>query len=234
MTERKIKAILSDAGGILFDDRPYKVKEYLFVRDFMDVSYREFMDEFHLLRNKAQQIEGYSKVDALKEYLDIHDLSEHFPKYAAYAAEYDAKHFGKPEQLVKDGVIKTLQGLQEEGIDFIVLTDSTRPLSQHRSEVFDPAGLSPYITAFYSSKELGVKKPAAEFFQYVLDEKQLSPDEVLWVAHDLDEIIGGYEFGFVVAAVNYNPDLEESGELDQIKDNGYLLNHFRDLLTLVE
>jgi len=405
-----IKAILSDAGGILFDDRPGKVKEFYFINEIYlpeslpELTYREFMDLYYPFKEKAQTTSGYSKDDALFEFLsslnyydeanflggsvgyatsefkgknsinyinknknsfkyfknDIYDsiFDDHFQHYFSkerkgvrgrtheqmsidsrkagrkgaiakgltpwtneetefahqlsqqpeyqwekgsnnpgrpnnglialelniqyhnceevrtsnkvsqrlikyrkslidnisqnnievsyidelksifkrFSISYNQKNFKDPSSLVFEDTLETLDEIRESGIDFIILTDATRGEKKSRKDFYDPTGISVYLTDLISSSDIGVKKPHPDFFNYALNKHNLNIEEVLFIAHDLDEISGAHDFGLDVIAYRYKQEIEPI--LDQLDGDElgkiYRLTNFSDLLKLIE
>ncbi len=229
----KTRAILSDAGGILFDDHPAKLKEYSFLSQNLDQapSYREFMDAYHSHKQKAQTNPDYSKNQAFLEYLTSLGLERLREDFLKYSRDYDLKLKEQASELVFPGTRETLRELKNKSIEFIVLTDATRSARQSIEDFYQPAGLSEYFTDIIASSDIGVKKPNPLFFQYALDKHKLKVEESFFVAHDWDEIKGGHDFGLKVVAYRYKTEIES--KIDEL-EHCRKIKEFKDLLMVIE
>ncbi len=234
LTIKKIKAVLSDAGGILFDDTPYNVLEHSYLSQFSVIPYGVFKKAFQPFKNRAQTDLDYSKMDAFREYLRKVGHGDKFAGFLSYRELFNKEHFSDPSRLVLDGVVDTLSELQTREIPFVVVTDTTRSNERVMQDFYQPAGLADLITDLVSSKDVEHKKPHPTVFQYALDRNGLKKEDVLWVAHDYDEIRGGHEFGFEVVAIHYKPEYRQQGHFDFLNERGHFIDHFREVLDLLE
>ena len=226
-----LKAILSDAGGILFDDSHTKTREYNYLSRFMRVSYRDFMASFYPFKEKTQVRPGYTRDDAFSDYLALIGREDLLSGFKEYAADYSNRYYGDPSALLRPGVKDSLRLLKSKGVKFVVLTDSSQGSAEY-GKFLERCGIAGDISDIISSKDLGVKKPHPDFFRYALERHGLDVKDAAFVGHDHDELKGAHDFGLEVIALNYQPELVASGELSFVpKEN--LIASFSDILRLV-
>ncbi len=227
---KKIQAIFSDAGGILFDDTFAKRREYEFLQQHCSMSYQEFSQAFYPFKRKAQVTPGYAKRDAFRDFLCSIDSSHLYEPYLQFCKEYHTKYFEDPQHLLFSNVPGTLEKMQQSQLPFIVLTD-TASTREECEDFYRRLGISSSLTDIFSSADLLVKKPDSRFFDAVLKKYPFKKEDVLFVGHDWDELYGAHSYGFQVAAINWKADREK--EL-QALENVHLLKSFPDLLSLME
>jgi len=232
----KIKAILSDGGNILFDDTPFKNLLYDYYNQVKtyDIPKELFFDLFRPYKDLVQTTEEeYEDVFARmieKNHLEI------FEKEGENYSKYIISNYKHPEEPVKiqkkkvplvyfDKVGETIYDLKKNNIDFIVLTDAPHTGKYYLNRLIS-SGLN--ITDIISSKDTGCRKPEPEFFQTALNKYSLKKEEVLFMAHDLDELEGAHKLGYKVIAFNY----DRKDDLSFIPDN-FKIDKFEDLAKIV-
>jgi FMN phosphatase YigB (HAD superfamily) len=212
------KAIFCDGGGVLFSDSSIKRHIYSAVNKFVDISYEEFMEKYSKYKTKAQTLPGYDNDAALRDYLAEIGLSITYNEVK--------KKINKIEKFKPSpDVVETLSQLHSKGMKFIILTDATKT-GEGLKPYLTQMQISEYVADIISSKDVGVSKPDARFFEYALNKHNLKKEEVFFVGHDLDELIGAHELGFEVYAVNHNEQLD-------FLDNKHKLGSFKDLISLI-
>jgi len=213
----KIKAVLCDGGSILFSDIATKNKPYEIIKQFMPISKEDFLQGYKKYKTKAQTEPNYSNSDALKDYLTEKEHAEIFDMIKKSGKIKEINKTGRLKLL--EGVKEALQQIHEKNILFIILTDATKTGKQLQPKL-EQMGIAEYVTDIISSKDVGVKKPHEKFFNKALIRHGLRKDEVIFVAHDLDELKGAHDLGFEVFAVNYDEkeDLSFLPEKNKLKD----------------
>jgi FMN phosphatase YigB (HAD superfamily) len=222
---KMIKAILSDGGNILFSDKSTKMTEFNKISEYIpSLNYEDFSKEFRDFKTKTQTVEGYGLNDAVKDYLTKIGQLE--------IAEtiYAKKEVKQPRDLkINPGIKETLEKIKSMGIKFIVMPDSTKK-GYELHPFLEKLEINDLVTDVVSSMDVGVRKPDPSFFDFVLKKHGLNKNDVLFIAHDDDELIGAQEQGFYVVAFNFDNDqdlsylseeqkLKEFGELIQIINN---------------
>ncbi|MEK6816276.1 MAG: HAD hydrolase-like protein, partial [Nanoarchaeota archaeon] len=85
-----------------------------------------------------------------------------------------------------------------------------------------------YITDLISSKDVGATKPDERMFNAALAKYGLEKNDVIFIAHDDDELMGAHKLGIRVYAFNYEPRQNLSYLEDEQK-----LSDFRELEEIV-
>lgn len=214
----KIKAIFSDGGGILFDDAYHRERHYNFLKQHIAISEADFRKGFQEFKERAQTQRGYSSNDAFRDYLAANGWGHYYEQFLQE----------QPKDVIKlyDDIIETLKKLKEKGICFVVLSDTSlegKDIEKKLAEI----GVD-NIDGVVSSVDVGIKKPAKKFFDYVLREHGLAKDEVIFLGHSMDELEGAAAHGFRVAALNY----DRADDLQFIPSE-LKLSRFGDLLNII-
>ncbi len=220
-----IKAVLSDGGDILFTTSTTNAL-YNFIAKRRELSYPEFRTSFERFREKANTEPEYSMDQAVEDYLFSIGLGGLADIYRTSQEREDLKtHRGRR---VIDGVASTLKTLKQMDIPYIVLTDASLPANR-LMEQLSALGLEGLVADIISSKDLGVQKPDPVFFDFALKKHRLRKEEVLFVAHDYDELRGAHDYGLETVAFNYDPTLDLSFIPEDNK-----IPEFRELLEIVK
>jgi len=248
MTEKtRIKAVFSDAGGILFDDSDIKnsLRDYFVEKNLSGKIGRRgglersiesgFSESSHSLleslsesyreyKTKAQTIEGYSSENAYRDTFEAMGLGEEYESFIAWNKERP-----RIERLLNSGVKETIEKLKTKGIMFIVLTDATKHGKDLEGQL-EKMGLEKgkYVTDIISSKDLGVKKPDKRFFDFALQKYGLKKEEVIFLGHDVDEIQGANSLGYSTVAYNYRAE-----DAQRLSCSQKICN-FKDLIGLID
>ncbi|MBI4144215.1 HAD hydrolase-like protein [Candidatus Woesearchaeota archaeon] len=197
MNKISVKAILSDASGILIEDNKYGKGLMKAVAAMTGRNCEELWKAFAPYAHKARTVADYSNSDALRAFLSHTGLN--YSSTESVLAGYQAH----PCLSVLPDVHNTLRNLKEQGIQFIIITDATVTAEQMRPAL-SVARLSDMVTDVISSKDVGVTKPDRRIFDYALERNGLRKDDVVFVAHEHDELYGAHTLGYNVIAVNYD------------------------------
>lgn len=229
--KNKIKAVLSDGGHILYDESEHKnaflsyladLKERGFEKTVASIDVNKFRKVYAENKLRAYQEPSYDRSRAYRDTLDQIGVGELFDPLMSWI-----KQRKKVKKKLNPYVKETVQKLQKKGIDFIVLSDAFRSGEELREKLSN-MGLNEGVTDVISSKDLGYCKPDKRFFDYALKKYGLRREEVVFVAHDLDELEGAHKLGLPTVALNYDlKDLPYMGYSTKI-------NNFGDLIDLVE
>jgi len=211
-----IKAILSDGGNILFDDN----RDRKFFVDY--VHQKTGMPEAQIERDLAymkEKLRRYSRDTspgkpedktkaAYQDLLQKYHLTDFLGEFSEI---YTANSKRKRELF--PGVRDTLESLDGK-VDFIIVTDATKPGSYLQQSLRERMGVQKGVKNVVSSVDVGWAKPAPEFFNEVLKRNNYQPEEVVFIGHDYDEVVGAYRFGIPhVIVFNYDPR-----ELERIRE----------------
>ena len=211
--------ILTDGGGILFDDKAHKESYFETYKSKpgadLSLTAEEFRQLFLPFKNIAQThpcettdivIEKMASMDVMalraaqgQSYDNI--VKTVFP-YSSTAPVIVIKKIQRAIAALPS-VKGAIDILHDSRVPVVVLTDAAKT----------GAELFPFLIAMglgkikdiISSKDVHVKKPDARFFDYALAKHGFTMDEAVFIAHDLDELKGAHDIGLEVFALNYDP-----------------------------
>jgi FMN phosphatase YigB (HAD superfamily) len=258
---QRIKAVLSDAGGVLFDysiDTQIEPLRILLEKTGKKLSLDRVYSLYLPYLYRAQTI--VSEEEAIEQFLCDNNCHS---KFADYEQIRNTMKSENRKKLLYEGVTETLEILRDMKIDFYVVTNAKaggvefeenfemmlitqlKERNSYNPEMFN---LSDYIRAIISSKDLGVRKPDAHFFNNVLSFERRIPlkrDEVIFIAHNSDEIFDAADLGISVIAFNYQKEKDaydimtrihkhnERYTNGQISSRIYRIEKFIEIPTLV-
>jgi len=122
-------------------------------------------------------------------------------------------------------VFDTLCKIHKLGMKNIVITDSENGEEFVRNSLLRKFRINKFIDKVITSKEIGFMKPNPNIFDYALQNFNLRKNEVLFIAHDKDEIDGAKKIGLKV--VEYNNYLKIKTKAD------YKILKFSKLLNFI-
>ena len=217
-----IKGIFYDLGDIFFEShfwRKWMYDHFIRINHFSG-SFRDF---YHLYEEFLAPVYTGGKTynDAFinfLEYLNIFDTK----KFMTDSFE-KKRYFEKTRQLYPD-VKETLEILKKKKIKNIVITDNELTEGEVRENVIKKHGINHLLDKIVTSCETGISKPDPAIFLNTLELVSLKINEVLFVAHDKDEIDGAISIGLDVIELN-NYLNEETKAKIKIKNFKELLNY---------
>lgn len=222
-----LKAILSDAGDILFFGGGYtKAFFYDFVQQKSQSNGHALppRDEVYRLyrkhRNRSFTEKGYSYGEASREALRDLGMEQYTEEYLS---------LNRPSDIyVADQINETLQRIRMQGLDFYIVSDSDK-LEADYWRMLERLGIKG-VQGIVSSKDIEAMKPASEFFDFALKKYELKPEEAIFLAHDFDELEGAHRYGFpTIIACSYDPADDLSFIPDERK-----CKEFKDVPGLLE
>lgn len=254
--KKRIKAVLSDAGGILFDysveDTQLKPLKILLERNGKNLSIDEIFSLYLPYLFKAQTT--ISEEETINQFLCDNCCTEKFSDYKIIRNSITSS---KKKVLIK-GVTEALENLRDMQVDFYILTNAKKPSAELQEGlnkmlieqlqeigVYNPRTFNPsnYVKAMISSKDLGIRMPKASFFDAVLsfDRKiPLKRSEVVFVAHSSHGIFGAADLGISVIAFNYQKEndaksiIKRIGEYNkQSNSKIYTIENFIEIPSIV-
>jgi FMN phosphatase YigB (HAD superfamily) len=207
LREKKLEAILSDGGNILFNDRSESEAIYKFCREYDIVSSpREYDTAFEQrFGMKYRTFEAYTKEDAVTDFLEYMERQDLVGEAVGRLAEVKAQ---KKSQTLFPGVKDALETIHSAGIPYIIMTDAGKPGAK-LTKFLDRWEIGDVVTDIISSVDVGTVKPDPQFFDYVLTKHNIDPERFVFIAHAADEL-QVYELGYAVLACN--PDRNVKGK----------------------
>lgn len=217
----KKKAILFDLGDIFFEahfwrkwNYDYLVMKGLFTGDFF--AFYNYYEKFLKSAYEGKKI----YVNAFDDFVQSLDLenSEEFKKKSL-----EVKNKFEKERELFPNVLNTLSELKKRKIDSIVVSDNESSGEMLRKTILNNFGLANLVNKVYTSKDLHCTKPSAEFFNNVLSDLGLNVKDVIFVAHDKDEINGAIKLGI--------DTIEFNNYLGVDTDASVRIKNFEEILT---
>lgn len=218
-----IKAILYDLGDIFFEAHYWRKWMWgeLVKSGEYNGNFREFYELYEerlkpVYENKKDYWEAYKGfIQSVRE----ENIDEFIEESKKVKLNYE-----KNRELFP-GVFDTLRKIHKLGIKNIVITDSENGEEFVRNNLLRKFKINRFIDKVITSKETGFMKPDSNIFDYALKNFNLVKDEVLFVAHDKDEIDGAKKIGLKI--VEYNNYLKVKTKAD------YKISKFSELLNFV-
>ncbi len=213
---RKVKAILFDAGDILYyRPRPGKALQ-AFVKEVTG-KYEPIPADVKKALS-AQAFRGGIDQDQYREQiLRLHGLTG--PEQIARGKEILIEE--EDDIAFFPGVRDTLLALKNAGFYLAVITDTSQPVS-HKLAWFEKGGFGHVWDAIISSRELATCKPDPRIYQAALTQLGVAPAEAVFVGHLKSELDGARVMGMQTVAFNF----EEGAVADTY------IQGFTDLLNL--
>lgn len=217
-----VKAILSDAGNILYDDKNCTTPAYNKLSSISGIPEARLRELFKPYKNRAFTDTSYPYAQAWADLCNNLGLTQEQENSVveAYKKQWNSMK-------LYPGIRETLKELSKRNIAFIVISDSPETASRMETWLKEEYQLEG-ITGIVSSKNVGAMKPDRKIFDTAITNYQLKPEETLFLAHDYDELKGAHDLGYRVLALNY----EAEDDLSFIPENRKL-NTFSDLLKKV-
>ncbi|MBT3835827.1 HAD family hydrolase [Candidatus Woesearchaeota archaeon] len=131
------------------------------------------------------------------------------------------------ETTANDGITELLEKAKERNIPVFGVTDCCTP-TEDVWDAFRSCGLDQYIAGIVSSKDVGYTKPSKEIFEHFLQTYGYSKEDVIFGAHDLDELQGANKLGIETFACYQDPN----DDLSFLPED-HVLNDIKSLLDLL-
>lgn len=219
----KIKAVLYDLGDIFFEAHYWRkwMYEYFFSKNIYKGTFKDFYflyDSYlaDTYNGKSSYEECFDRFISEFNLIDPSDFK---------TLSFSVKKEFETNRVLYEGVKETLIEIQNREILNIIITDNEATEQEIKNNVIARFGINEYIDAVITSKDAGVSKPDSKIFKIALSRFNLYIDEVLFVAHDIDEINGANKLG--IKTVEYNNYLGLATNAD------YKINHFFNLLSII-
>lgn len=121
-----------------------------------------------------------------------------------------------------EGVAQTLLSLKQQGYLLGIITDTANSIST-KIRWFEKGGFGHVWDSIISSVEFGTRKPDSVLYQAVLQQLNVTPDQVIFVGHKATELAGAQVVGMQTVAFNFEADAQADLSIE----------HFSDLLDVV-
>ena len=183
MSQKNVKAVIFDFGGVLVDWSPHNLYRHYFEQPH---EIDHFLKEINFAEWNAQQDKGRPFAQAVAE------LSKKFPHRKNLIAAY---HENWKDSIVGSiaGTVDILRKLKEIGYPLYGLSTwsaETFPLVRERFPFFD------LFDDIVLSGEVKMIKPDPQIFQFMLDKFNLKAQACLFIDDSLTNIKVAEEIGF--------------------------------------
>ena len=204
----KIKHIVFDLGGVLFDWNP----RYLFSKMFSDQ--REM--EYFLTQVCSQ--DWNEKQDAGRPFAEgVLELKSKYPQFSEYIEAYDKRW----NEMLRGPILETVEVLQklseqksENGLRLFALSNWSAEKFVHVRENYD---LIKIFEGIILSGEIGLIKPEPAIYQHLLERFKVESKECIFIDDNLANIEAARKLGFLghhfKGALELKAELERHGLL---------------------
>lgn len=101
-------------------------------------------------------------------------------------------------------VLKQLNGK----FHLIVAANADESNAEQIAFALERVGLRDYFSDFFSSKDIGVKKPHIDFFNFIFKTTKINPNQTIMIGNTYDkDIVGGKNAGMTTIFFNENKQL---------------------------
>lgn len=197
------KVILFDADGVVIAKRQKYFSDRL-------------VDDFGIFSEDATDFVKNALSPAMKGKID---LKQEFPLYLKKwniekTVDEMFEYWWSAENKVNKDVLTTVDQLRQKGIKCYLASDQEKNRAAY---IMDGMGLRPHFDGSFVSYELGLQKHDKEFFERVLQELKISPEEVLYWDDDQKNVDVAQSVGITSRFYNSHEDfVSEMKNLDVI------------------
>lgn len=181
-----ITLLILDADGVLINGEK-----------FADVLARDFQTD------KAKEKEFFTTKfqDCLVGKADLKESIAPYLSSFGWKGSVDEflEYWFKAEHSINEKLMRYVQRLRKSSVKVVLATNQEKYRTHYMLEHMNFDGMFDKI---YSSAHLGLKKPAIEFFAYVVEDMNVNKNEVLFWDDDQRNIEGALEYG--ISAEFYN------------------------------
>jgi putative hydrolase of the HAD superfamily len=202
MQSRTIKAILFDAGDVLYyrNKKGQQFKAYL---ESLGLRAEENSNEYV----ESLEYQGYVGKISQDEYRQ--KLLDHYGVHGKDQIARGMKALAADDNnvLIFEGVRETLIALKNEGYLLGIITDTANPL-RAKLDWFERAGFGHVWDAIVSSIDIGVRKPDPAIYQAAMRQLGIKPSQAVFIGHKASELSGARGVGMKTVAFNYETEAE--------------------------
>lgn len=215
-SSRKVKAILFDAGDVLYHrpDRDRNLNRFLNGKKL--ILHGNFAEERKRLKDMAfrGQMKRHDYYEAVLHLYGIDSPEELAEGVRAISLDDNTIE-------IMPGVPETIRQLKARGFILGIVTDTAFTFSK-KLNWFDQHGFGRVWDTVISSKEIGVRKPSPDMYDKAIAQIGVRAEEAVFVGHKKTELDGARAVGLRTVAFNYEPEAVADAYIEQ----------FQDLLTL--
>lgn len=217
-----IKGIIFDVGDILYSTNAFHEASVNSLRDFgARTSLEKAKSEWDKIKSKSQALKQ-TREEAFAEFaLKFGIKKQDIPAYIKDRTTWWDKNKNKIKLF--PGVLPTIKKFKKKGYKLAILSDTSHT-SRSRRAHYNKLGFGKYFDVVITSADLGATKPHPITFNTAIKKLKLKKPEVVFVAHDKEELSGARKQKIIT--IGYNLDKGANGD--------YHAKHFSDIYKIVE
>ncbi len=198
---KKFDAIVFDLGGVL-----YNIDTELSVQAFEKLGLKNFQELYSL----ASQSDLF---DALETgAIDEQTFAENINLLAGTKLSNEAIHYAWNSLLIglKEDAIPHLIALKDKYQLYLLSNTNTIHMDKINNEVsalYPSKNLADFFNQAFYSFNLGLRKPGPEIYNYVTQNIGISPDKILFIDDNTDNISSGQKAGWQAYRMEKNSNL---------------------------
>jgi putative hydrolase of the HAD superfamily len=212
MEDRRVKAILFDAGDVLY----YRADKFQHIKVFLeDLGLN--LDAVSIEDRRALEDQVYVGEISQDEHRKI--LLERYGVSGSDQIARGIQALTEDDNNISifDGVPETLVTLKSRGYLLGIITDTANPVHV-KLDWFERFGFGHVWDAIVSSRDVGVRKPDRSIYQAALRQLGIAPSQAVFVGHKPSELDGAHAVGINTIAFNHDPEAEADLYIERFAD----------------
>jgi putative hydrolase of the HAD superfamily len=212
MEDRRVKAILFDAGDVLY----YRADKFQHIKVFLeDLGLN--LDAVSIEDRRALEDQVYVGEISQDEHRKI--LLERYGVSGSDQIARGIQALTEDDNNISifDGVPETLVTLKSRGYLLGIITDTANPVHV-KLDWFERFGFGHVWDAIVSSRDVGVRKPDRSIYQAALRQLGIDPSQAVFVGHKPSELDGAHAVGINTIAFNHDPEAEADLYIERFAD----------------
>lgn len=216
---KKVKLVLFDMGDIIYDATAWRkwLHGYLSQRGLFEGGYWDLADRWEgSWLQKIHKGEVEYK-DGFERFLGELGLNER-QKEELLAVNWVKKKELEAQIKPFEGVESGLKKLKEMGLTTGILSDTELGEKGVKDKLSNRLHLDGLFDHIVTSADIGARKPEPEAFNYVVHKTGIPFEEIVFVAHDYDELEGALALGIDTIAFNYRENVHAVFYIQEFKE----------------
>lgn len=212
----RLDGLIFDVGDVFFDATPWRRWLAGRLRSLdVKITYEQLVEKWEslLVDVYCGRADYWTRFNQL---LALVGLNGEQTQQVTAAAKAKAKEVQVGRELF-EGVARTLEDLQADGVKLAVLSDTESDEKDAR-RMLRSLGIERYFDAVVTSRDIGHAKPAGEAYQAAVEALGVAPESCGFVGHDMDELAGAGEAGLCPIAYNCDPAAPADVYIERFSD----------------
>jgi HAD superfamily hydrolase (TIGR01493 family) len=217
-----IKGIIFDVGDILYSTEIFHEASMKSLKKYgVRTTFKKVKSEWDKIKSKSQALKQ-TRHEALVEYgLKFGVSKDDIEKFARERETWWNRNRNRIK--VFPEVLTTLKKLHKKGYQLAILSDTSHK-GKSRRKYYNKLGFGKYFRVILTSADLRATKPHPVTFNTTIKKMRLNKPEVVFVAHDREELSGARKQK--IKTIGFNLDPGAKGD--------YHARRFSDIYKIVE